>query len=91
MAGSSYATAVNEINAKSGVIIACPTAGSCGILPGVLTAWMEDNPNSEKKILESLMVAGFFGMILFTDVSTAEPIMVAKPKWEQLQQWLLRQ
>ena len=68
---AAYATAVNEINAKSGVIIACPTAGSCGILPGVLTAWMEDNPNSEKKILESLMVAGFFGMILFTDVSTA--------------------
>ncbi|MCK9254261.1 MAG: hypothetical protein GX793_10300 [Bacteroidales bacterium] len=68
---AAYATAVNEINAKSGVIIACPTAGSCGILPGVLTAWMEDNPNSERKILESLMVAGFFGMILFTDVSTA--------------------
>jgi L-serine dehydratase len=68
---AAYATAVNEINAKSGVIIACPTAGSCGILPGVLTAWSELHPNSETKILESLMIAGFFGMILFTDVSTA--------------------
>ncbi|HNQ68928.1 MAG TPA: L-serine ammonia-lyase, iron-sulfur-dependent, subunit alpha [Bacteroidales bacterium] len=66
-----YATAVNELNAKSGVIIACPTAGSCGILPGVLTAWSEQHPDSETKILESLMIAGFFGMILFTDVSTA--------------------
>jgi L-serine dehydratase len=28
-----YAVAVNEVNAKSGTIIACPTAGSCGILP----------------------------------------------------------
>ncbi|MDD3860799.1 MAG: L-serine ammonia-lyase, iron-sulfur-dependent, subunit alpha [Bacteroidales bacterium] len=68
---ASYAIAVNEINAKSGVIIACPTAGSCGILPGVLTAWSEKHPDAEKQILESLMVAGFFGMILFTDVSTA--------------------
>ncbi|MDD2636927.1 MAG: L-serine ammonia-lyase, iron-sulfur-dependent, subunit alpha, partial [Bacteroidales bacterium] len=68
---AAYATAVNEINAKSGVIIACPTAGSCGILPGVLTAWHELNPGQEDKILDSLLVAGFFGMILFTDVSTA--------------------
>lgn len=67
----SYATAVNEINAKSGVIVACPTAGSCGIVPGVLTAWAELNEYDEKMILESLMIAGFLGMILFTDVSTA--------------------
>ncbi|MDD2635881.1 MAG: L-serine ammonia-lyase, iron-sulfur-dependent, subunit alpha, partial [Bacteroidales bacterium] len=41
------------------------------ILPGVLTAWHELNPGQEDKILDSLLVAGFFGMILFTDVSTA--------------------
>ncbi|MCF0205944.1 MAG: L-serine ammonia-lyase, iron-sulfur-dependent, subunit alpha, partial [Bacteroidales bacterium] len=66
-----YAVAVNEINAKSGVIIACPTAGSCGILPGVLKAYNEIHKPDEDKILESLMIAGFFGMILFGDVSTA--------------------
>ena len=66
-----YAVAVNEINAKSGVIIACPTAGSCGILPGVLKAYNEIHKPEEDKILESLMIAGFFGMILFGDVSTA--------------------
>lgn len=68
---AAYSTAVNELNAKSGVIIACPTAGSCGIVPGVLTAYSEMKNVSEEKILESIMVAGFFGMILFTDVSTA--------------------
>jgi L-serine dehydratase len=68
---ASYSTAVNELNARSGVIIACPTAGSCGIVPGVLTAYCETKNIEEEKILESLMVAGFFGMILFTDVSTA--------------------
>lgn len=68
----SYAVAVNEINAKSGVIVACPTAGSCGILPGVLTAWMEQTKTKDNtKVLESIMIAGFLGMILFNDVTTA--------------------
>lgn len=66
-----YAVAVNEVNAKSGTIIACPTAGSCGILPWVLKAYAELKKTKENKILESLMIAWFFGMILFDDVSTA--------------------
>lgn len=66
-----YAVAVNEINAKSGLIVACPTAGSCGILPGVLKAYDELRHPTEERISEALMVAGFFGMILFDDVSTA--------------------
>lgn len=66
-----YSVAVNEINAKSGLIVACPTAGSCGILPGVLKAYDELRHPELKKLCESLMIAGFFGMILFDDVSTA--------------------
>ena len=66
-----YSTAVNEINARSGLIIACPTAGSCGILPGVLKAYCDFKQPDEKLLIESLMLAGFFGMILFSDVSTA--------------------
>ena len=67
----SYSVAVNEINAKSGLIVACPTAGSCGILPGVLKAYDEIRHPSQERLSEALMVAGFFGMILFDDVSTA--------------------
>ena len=66
-----YSVAVNEINAKSGLIVACPTAGSCGILPGVLKAYDEIRHPSQEQLSEALMVAGFFGMILFDDVSTA--------------------
>jgi len=68
---AAYAVAVNEINAKSGVIVACPTAGSCGILPGVLKAYMELANPDEKKLFESILVSGFFGMIMFNDVTTA--------------------
>jgi len=66
-----YVVAVNEVNAKSGVIIACPTAGSCGILPGVLQAYSEIAKPERIKLLESILVSGFFGMILFNDVTTA--------------------
>ena len=71
-----YAISMNEVNAKSGLIVACPTGGSCGILPGVLKAWQQtdtrfNKEEKEKKIQEALIVAGFFGMILFDDVPTA--------------------
>lgn len=68
---TAYAVAVNEVNAKCGVIVACPTAGSCGLLPGVLQAYSEIEKPERRKLLESILVSGFFGMILFNDVSTA--------------------
>ena len=68
---TAYAVAVNEVNAKCGVIVACPTAGSCGILPGVIQAYSEMEKPERKLLLEAILVAGFLGMILFNDVTTA--------------------
>lgn len=68
---AAYAVAVNEVNAKCGVIVACPTAGSCGILPGVLQAYSEIKKPERNKINEAILVSGFMGMILFNDVTTA--------------------
>lgn len=71
-----YAIAVNETNAINGLIVACPTGGSCGILPGILKAWDEirldiEKNKKEEKIIRSMAIAGFLGMILFDDVPTA--------------------
>ncbi len=68
---AAYATAVNEQNARSGVIVACPTAGSCGILPGVLQAYAEMTGVSDDRLVDALLIAGFLGMLLFSDVSTS--------------------
>ncbi|MDD2562850.1 MAG: L-serine ammonia-lyase, iron-sulfur-dependent, subunit alpha [Salinivirgaceae bacterium] len=68
---AAYAVAVNEVNAKCGVIVACPTAGSCGILPGVIQAYSEIAKPDRTKLLESILISGFLGMILFNDVTTA--------------------
>lgn len=58
------AIAVNEVNAAMGVICATPTAGSAGILPGVLTA-VRDQLNMDRKAqLNFMLTAGICGMII---------------------------
>ena len=37
-----YAIAVNEANAKMFRVVACPTAGSCGVMPGTMCAVAEE-------------------------------------------------
>ncbi|HOE03796.1 MAG TPA: L-serine ammonia-lyase, iron-sulfur-dependent, subunit alpha [Bacteroidales bacterium] len=66
-----YATAVNELNAKSGLIVACPTAGSCGIVPGTMQAYSELSAKADSVIVDALIVSGLLGMLMFNDVSTA--------------------
>lgn len=66
-----FATAISEHNAKSGSVVACPTAGACGILPGILAAYRDTVDPPKERLVEALLVAGFLGMVFFDDVSTA--------------------
>lgn len=50
-----YALAVSEANAKMFKIVACPTAGSCGIVPAVLTAVSEELGTSPQENVEALL------------------------------------
>ncbi len=50
----SYAIAVNEANAKMFRIVACPTAGSCGVMPGAIQAVAE-----QYKLDRDVLVKGF--------------------------------
>lgn len=58
-----YATAVAELNATMGRIVACPTAGSCGILPGAVLALAQEKNLEDKAILEGLFVAAGIGIV----------------------------
>lgn len=49
-----YAIAVNEANAKMFRIVACPTAGSCGVMPGAVKAVAD-----HYKLDRATMVKGF--------------------------------
>lgn len=58
------ALAVSEYNAAMGKIVAAPTAGSCGIMPGCLVSMMEEYQISREKILEGMFTAAGFGMVI---------------------------
>lgn len=58
-----YAMAVLEVNASMGQVIAAPTAGSCGILPGVLLAAAEDMAYDDQQIIKGLLTASAVGYL----------------------------
>lgn len=65
------ALAVSEINAAMGKIVAAPTAGSCGIVPGALGALMAVNNIPKVQAVLSLFTAGAIGMIAANKASIA--------------------
>jgi L-serine dehydratase len=60
----SYALAVSEVNACMGRIVAAPTAGSCGIIPGVLLAVGERLGSGDDELIEALFAAGAIGSVI---------------------------
>lgn len=65
------AIAVAEYNAAMGKIVASPTAGSCGILPGTIVSLMEDRGMDEKAGVMALFTAGAIGMVIAKKASIA--------------------
>lgn len=66
-----YALATSEENIRMGKIVACPTAGSCGILPSTLIAVSENYEFSEEEQINALITAGEVGRIISAKVSLA--------------------
>lgn len=59
-----YATATLEVNAAMGRIVAAPTAGSSGILPGVVLAVAEKLGSSRRDMVLALFCAGAVGLVI---------------------------
>lgn len=59
-----YALAISEHNACMGRIVAAPTAGSCGIVPGVLLSLKKHRGFSDEQLVMALFNAGAVGMII---------------------------
>ena len=58
------ALSVSGCNASMGRIVATPTAGSCGIMPGCLLTLMEDKGMDRKDVVMSMFTAAAFGMVI---------------------------
>ncbi len=59
-----YAIATNEVNAAMGIICATPTAGSAGVLPGVLLAMQEKMALPDETIVRHIFTAGAMGLVI---------------------------
>ena len=66
-----YALATSEENLRMGRIVACPTAGSCGIIPGVLVAYSEEYNLTDDEQINFLITAGKIGSIISNKIQLA--------------------
>lgn len=69
--GITYAMAVLETNASMGLIVAAPTAGSAGIVPGVLLALQEAYGFSDEQMVQALFNAGAVGYLAMRNATVA--------------------
>ena len=58
------ALAVQEVNAAMGVIVAAPTAGGAGVLPGVLTGLAAARNLTDEHLVDALATAGLIGAVI---------------------------
>ncbi|HSP13493.1 MAG TPA: L-serine ammonia-lyase, iron-sulfur-dependent, subunit alpha [Thermoanaerobaculia bacterium] len=64
-----YALAVMGENSRMGVIVAAPTAGAGGVVPGMLLALEEERHIDPEKTVRALVVAGGIGSIIALSAS----------------------
>jgi L-serine dehydratase len=65
----SKAVATNEVNAAMGTICATPTAGSAGVVPGVLFGLEKKLNPTDEQMVHYLFVAGAFGFVVANNAS----------------------
>ena len=69
--GITYAMATLETNASMGLIVAAPTAGSSGVIPGTLCALQEQYGFTDDEICQALFNAAAIGYLITRNATTA--------------------
>lgn len=66
-----YAMGVLEVNASMGLIVAAPTAGSSGVIPGVFCALQEEYGFTDEQMIRALFTAGAIGYLITRNATVA--------------------
>ena len=66
-----YSMAVLEVNASMGLIVAAPTAGSSGVVPGVLLALADEHNIDDDLLCKGLINASAIGYLLMRNASVS--------------------
>lgn len=67
----SYAMGVLEVNASMGLIVAAPTAGSAGVVPGILLALQDEYGFDDSSIIQALFNASAIGYLAMRNATVA--------------------
>ena len=68
---AAYAIGMLEVNASMGLIVAAPTAGSSGVIPGAFLAVQEEYGFSEEQMTAALFNAGAVGYLITRNATVA--------------------
>jgi L-serine dehydratase len=66
-----YAMGVLEVNASMGLIVAAPTAGSSGVIPGTFLAIQEEYGFTDLQMIDALFNAGAVGYLITRNATVA--------------------
>lgn len=66
-----YSMGVLEVNASMGLIVAAPTAGSSGVIPGVLLALQEEYDFTNDQIIDALFTCSAIGYLAMLNATVA--------------------
>jgi L-serine dehydratase len=69
-----YVTAMMEVKSSMGIIVAAPTAGSCGALPGALIGMGDAVGLPEDEIVKGMLVAGLIGVFITAHATFAAEV-----------------
>ena len=81
------AMAVLERSATMGVIVAAPTAGSAGVVPGCVLALADHLQLDDEQVMDALYCAAAIGLNLTTSACVAGAEGGCRPRLEALPPW----
>ena len=73
-----YSMGVLEVNASMGLIVAAPTAGSSGVIPGVLLALQEEYDFTDDQIIDALFTCSAIGYLAMLNATVAGAVGVCQ-------------
>jgi L-serine dehydratase len=59
-----YVTSIMDVKSSMGVVVAAPTAGSCGALPGACFGAADVTGSSEEDVVRAMLAAGLIGVFI---------------------------
>lgn len=69
-----YVSAIMEVKSSMGVIVAAPTAGSCGALPGALFGTGHSMQVHDDEIIKGMLAAGLIGVFIAAHATFAAEV-----------------